>query len=139
MKNKKLTIGSLAASLLLGLAVTSFAGIGIPGNSPHIGTEAGVDIVAGEKAKTAAANFNYNAAQLAWIGTEAGAEVVASEKATIAAANFDYSAVQLAWIGTEAGYDPTGLSKDRGLFNTGSAAEQVAEKCSKDNALFQVC
>ena len=72
MKSKKLTIGGLTASLLLGLAVASFAGIGIPGNSSNIGTEAGVDIVASETAKTAAANFNYNSVQLAQVGTEAG-------------------------------------------------------------------
>src|SRR6056297_2610037 len=136
---KKLFTSCLAVSVLLGLAATSFAGIGIPGNSPNIGTEAGVDIVASEKAKTAAANFDYNAAQLAQVGTEAGAEVIASEKSTIAAANFDYKAVQLAQVGTEAGYDPTRANTARGLFNTGAASEQVAEKDKKDKKASSRC
>ena len=136
---KKLLTSCLAASLLLGLAATSFAGMGIPGNSPNIGTEAGVDIVASEKAKTAAANFDYNATQLAQVGTEAGAEVIASEKAEIATANFDYNADQLAQVGTEAGYDPASMSTDRGFFNTGTPSEQVAEKCLYNNAHIHTC
>jgi len=130
---KKLFTSCLAVSVLLGLAATSFAGIGIPGNSPNIGTEAGVDIVASEKAKTAAANFDYNAAQLAQVGTEAGAEVSASKKAKIASANYDYNANLLAQVGTEAGYDPAGISTASDLFNAETALEYVAEKDKADN------
>ena len=139
MKSKKLTISGLTASLLLGLAVTSFAGVGIPGNSPNIGTEAGVDIVASEKAQTAAASFKYNAAQLAQVGTEGGVGVIASNSAITAATAYNYRAEQLAWVGTEAGQGPTGLSSDRGFFNAGTAAEQVAEKCINESRFSQVC
>jgi hypothetical protein len=130
---KKLFTNCIAVSLLLGLAATAFAGMGIPGNSPHIGTEAGVDIVASEKAKTVVTNFDYNAAQLAQVGTEAGADVIASEKAKKATENYDYNAVQLAQVGTEAGYDPTGISTASDLFNTETALDYVAEKDKADN------
>lgn len=139
MKNKKLTISGLTVSLLLGLAVTSFAGAGIPGNNPNIGTEAGVDIVASQKAQTAAARFNYQVTQLARVGTEGGADVIASNSAKNAAKSYNYSAEQLAWVGTEAGQAPTGLSVDRSFFNTGTVAEQVAEKCIKESRFSQTC
>lgn len=139
MKRKKITISGLIVSALLGISAISFAGMGIPGGSTNTGTEAGVAVVAGEKAKTAAANFDYHAAQLAQVGTEAGVGVIAGERAKNAAANFDYNAVQLAWVGTEAGHAPTGLSTDPGSFNAGTTSEQVAEKCINDNALLQSC
>lgn len=130
---KTLFTSGLVIFLLLGLAATSFAGMGIPTNRPNMGTEAGADIVASEKAKIAAANFNYNATQLAQVGTEAGADVIASEKAKIAAKTFNYNAEHLAWVGTEAGYDPTGMGVDRGIFNAEPASEQVADKDKLDN------
>ncbi len=101
---KKTTINGLAVSLLIGFAATSFAGQGIPGNQPGIGTEAGIDIVASDKALQAAANYNYDADQLAQIGTEAGIDVRASQNAIETAANYDYNPERLALVGTEAGY-----------------------------------
>ena len=51
MSKKSTLIGGLMTLIFFGFAATSFAGMGIPGNAPNIGTKAGVDIVASDQAK----------------------------------------------------------------------------------------
>lgn len=131
MKCKKLTISSLVVFLLLSLAATSFAGLGIPNNGPNIGTEAGIDIVASEKAKTAAVTYDYNNKQLALVGTEAGAKVIASEKAKTAAATYNYNDELLALVGTEGGKTQSGVDLNNSK-NTASNLEHLAGENKSD-------
>ena len=131
MKRKKLAISSLIVSLLLSLAATSFAGIGIHNNRPDVGTEAGIDTMASPKALAAAANYDYSSYSLGDMGTEAGAEVIASEKARIAAATFDYSGELFAWVDTEAGHPPIGVHTYE-TSGTGGALEYIAGKDKSD-------
>lgn len=112
MKKQSTLISGMTSLILLGLAATSFAGMGIPNNSPNIGTEAGVEIVASPKAAAAAASYNYSSLDLIAMGTEAGSDVVGSEKAKAAGANFDYNSELLVLIGTEAGQSPIGVGLD---------------------------
>jgi hypothetical protein len=112
MKKKSTLISGMTSLILLGLATTSFAGMGIPNNSPNIGTEAGVEIVASPKAVAAAASYDYRSLDLLAMGTEAGSDIIGSEKAKTAGANFDYNSELLVLIGTEAGQSPTGVELD---------------------------
>jgi hypothetical protein len=109
MKTKSTLISGLTSLILLGLAATSFAGMGIPGNSQNIGTEAGVEIVASPGALATAENYDYSSRDLVAMGTEAGSDIVGSEKAKAAGANFDYNSELLALIGTEAGQPLIGV------------------------------
>ncbi len=133
MKSKTAPIIGLATLFLLSLAATSFAGQGIPGNQPHIGTEAGIDIVASDKALKAAVNYDYDANRLAQVGTEAGIDVQATQKAIAAAANYNYNPELLAQVGTEAGYDQYGQSFGTGR-HTGASEQNIADKNSKDKS-----
>ena len=138
MSKKTTLIGGLVTLVLFGFAATSFAGMGIPGNAPNIGTEAGVDIVAGDQAKRAAANVEYSSNQLAQVGTEAGTDVVASNQARTAAASYDYNPELLAQVGTEAGISPSGVGFKHSGINV-APQEQTAGKSDANCASCKRC
>lgn len=130
--SKKLFTSCIVISLLLGLAATSFAGMGIPNNSPNIGTEAGLNnIVPSPKALAAAASYDYNSRDLVTMGTEAGSAVIASGKAKTAAENFDYNAELLSLVGTEAGQTPSGVGFNNAA-GTGIDLEYIAGEEKSD-------
>lgn len=147
MKNKKFTISGLFAFLLwllLGLAATSFAGMGVPDSNPAVGTEAGaweLDFDAPlTKADIAAQYPGYDQENLALVGTEAGVDVIASCKARTAAEIIDYNTELLALVGTEAGHNPYGVSLDGGYQGLESTTmEHVVERDSQGEGTLYRC
>lgn len=126
MKKKTTLISGMTSLILVGLAATSFAGMGIPNNNPAVGTEAGnwqyqFDAPV-TKADIAALNHTYDQENLALVGTEAGTDIIAGNKSKAAAAAFDYNPEQLALVGTEAGHDPSGVD-----FNNAADSDRTCE------------
>ena len=143
MKNRRLMISGLIASLLLSLAATAFAGMGITNHNQAVGTEAGKWKFNFDAPPTmadiAARDHHYDRERLALIGTEAGVDVIASCKARATAEIIEYNTDLLALIGTEAGQNSVGVHLDGGFQGFGSTMEHVVEQDPLEGEALYSC